>query len=217
MKPRAENIVWNNASVSADDRHRLFHQQGCVLWFTGLSGSGKSTIARALEYHLIQAGQAAYVLDGDNIRHGLNADLDFSPAARSENIRRVAEAAALFADAGLITITAFISPYMADRQRAHDIISISPDEHAAHRASRPFFEIYINTPLDICEARDPKALYAKARAGEIREFTGISAPFEAPTRPDLEVRTAGTTVDACVQDILAHMKRNGIIGEMTST
>jgi adenylylsulfate kinase len=200
MKPKSENIVWHAAAVTADDRRRVLHQSGCVLWMTGLSGSGKSTIARALEQRLLIQGHAAYVLDGDNIRHGLNADLDFSPESRSENIRRVAEVAALVADAGLITITAFISPYAADRKRAATIIN----GDAVSTPAR-FIEVFIDTPLAVCEQRDPKALYAKARAGNIPDFTGISAPFEAPENPDLTLRTASMSVEKAVDMIVDYL------------
>ncbi len=212
MKPTSGNIVWHETHVKRDDRYRVFKQRGCVLWMTGLSGSGKSTIARALEHALMQGGHAAYVLDGDNIRHGLNADLDFSPAGRAENIRRVAEVAALFADAGLITIAAFISPYAGDRQHARHVIA-GGERPTASR----FIEVFVNTPLDVCEGRDPKALYARARAGKIPDFTGISAPFEAPTAPDLELRTADTPVDNCVQHVLDHLEETGILPPGGST
>jgi adenylylsulfate kinase len=210
MKPKSENIVWHTTNVTGDDRCRVLNQQGCVLWMSGLSGSGKSTIARALEHALLLQGHAAYVLDGDNIRHGLNADLDFSPAARTENIRRVAEVAALFADAGLITITAFISPYAADRQRARDIINGTGSATSGGPGGR-FTEVFVNTPLAVCESRDPKALYAKARAGKIPDFTGISAPFEPPTSPELELPTATMTVQTAVNHVIGYLERTGIL------
>lgn len=210
MNPKSANIVWHASSVTADDRRRVLGQQGCVLWMSGLSGSGKSTIARTLECVLLQRGHAAFVLDGDNIRHGLNADLGFSPAARSENIRRVAEVAALFAEAGLITITAFISPYAADRQLARAIITGMVHETGGRAAGR-FFEVFVNTPLEVCESRDPKSLYAKARAGGIPDFTGISAPFEAPAHPDLELPTAEITVETAVNRIVDHLEKTGIL------
>ncbi len=208
--PKSENIVWSATGVTDDDRRRVLRQRGCVLWLTGLSGSGKSTIARALELRLLQDRHTAYVLDGDNIRHGLNVDLDFSPAARTENIRRVAEVAALLADAGLITITAFISPYQADRQKAREIVTASTAPAAAPRPGHPFFEIFVNTPLAVCEQRDPKSLYARARAGLIPEFTGISAPFEAPTTPELVLHTEVNSVASCVAEILSLLNHNGI-------
>ncbi len=192
-----QNITWHTNRVSTHDRISVMQQQGCVLWMTGLSGSGKSTIAVALESALMQRGHAAYVLDGDNIRHGLNADLDFSPAGRRENIRRIAHVAALLADAGIITITAFISPYTEDRAAARTIINTCRDATVDR-----FREVYIQTPLEVCEQRDPKALYAKARKGEISNFTGIHDPFEAPTAPDIEVHTQNHSVEECVNTIL---------------
>ncbi len=194
---RANNITWHHNGVSPQDRMKQLGQRGCVLWMTGLSGSGKSTIAVALEANLMQKGHVAYVLDGDNIRHGLNADLDFSEAGRRENIRRIAHVAALMADAGLIVITAFISPYAEDRAAARHII----DSHPNPQGKR-FTEIYVNTPLAVCEERDPKSLYAKARKGEIPHFTGINAPFEAPPAPDIEICTARYSVAECVACII---------------
>jgi adenylylsulfate kinase len=165
------------------------------LWLTGLSAAGKSTLAMALEQKLMQQGYACYVLDGDNLRNGLNADLDFSPAARSENIRRVGEVAALFADAGLICITAFISPYQADRDRAR----------AACAAS--FHEIFVSTDLATCQARDPKGLYRKALRGELADFTGISAPYEVPVTPDLVLDTAGEDPDTSLEKLLYYVQQ----------
>jgi adenylyl-sulfate kinase len=165
---------------------------GCVIWLTGLSASGKSTIATELERSLCEAGRCAYVLDGDNIRGGLCSDLGFSPEHRQENIRRVGEIAKLFADAGLICITAFISPYRSDRELART--TVSPGK---------FLEVYINAPLQVCEQRDPKGLYAKARAGKLKEFTGVSAPYEPPTHPDIELRTNEFTVPECIAKVSA--------------
>lgn len=200
---KPSNIVWHEGQVAAEDRARVLGQRGCVLWFTGLSGSGKSTVARAVEAALLKRGHAAYVLDGDNVRHGLNSDLAFSPEDRKENIRRLGEVAALFADAGLITITAFISPYHADRDRARTILQ--------ERTSASFLEVFVNTPLEVCESRDPKNLYAKARAGEIPDFTGISAPFEAPASPEIEILTAQKSVEECVDQVLSELKNTGIL------
>jgi len=167
------NITWHEG---VPRERRL--TSGATIWFTGLSGSGKSTVAAACEHRLLAAGRPAYLLDGDNLRHGLNADLGFSAADRSENIRRVGEVARLFADAGVVALVPVISPYRADRDRAR----------AAHHAvGLPFFEVFVDTPIDICEARDPKGLYAKARAGEITGFTGIDDPYEAPAQPDLRL------------------------------
>lgn len=182
--------------VTGDARAHRFGHKGGVLWFTGLSGAGKSTLAMAVEEHLFRKGYAVYVLDGDNVRGGLNADLGFSPDDRVENIRRVGEAAALFADAGLICITAFISPYAADRARAR----------AA--AGPAFHEVYVSANLATCEERDPKGLYRRARAGELAEFTGISAPYEPPAAPEVIVDTAGQPVDACVALVLAYVDRH---------
>ena len=177
----AENIHWHDQTVSREAKEKLFKQQGKVYWFTGLSGSGKSTIANATEHKLHELGYKTMVLDGDNIRMGLCKDLGFSPQDRSENIRRISEVAKLFAESGTIVLTAFISPYREDREMARSIIG--PD----------FIEIFVDTPLDVCEARDPKGLYKKARAGEIKGFTGIDSPYEAPLRPDMIIDT--TLVD----------------------
>jgi adenylyl-sulfate kinase len=193
---KSENISWSTGKVTAEQRAIQNGHLGCVVWLTGLSGAGKSTIATELERELFARGKHAYVLDGDNIRHGLCSDLAFSPEERKENIRRVGEVAKLFADAGFVCITAFISPYRSDRELARNI---APDGK--------FVEIYMNTPLEICERRDPKGLYAKARSGAIRDFTGISAPYEPPINPELELRTGELSIPECVASI---MKRLGI-------
>ena len=177
--PINENVVWHGGQVSQAERSALHGQHPLTIWLTGLSASGKSTLAYALERALIDAGNACYVLDGDNVRQGLNRNLGFSAEHRTENIRRIAEVAKLMNDAGLIVITAFISPTIADRGMAREIIGPSQ-----------FKEIYVSTPLDTCEARDPKGLYAKARAGTLAEFTGISAEYEPPTLPDLIIDTS---------------------------
>lgn len=184
----ARNIVWH-AGIDRGERWQALNASGATLWLTGLSGSGKSTIADALERTLIRAGVHAYRLDGDNIRHGLNANLGFSAADRAENIRRIGEVARLFADSGTVTITSFISPYRVDRARCrelHESVGLS------------FLEVYVNTPLEVCEARDPKGLYKKARAKEITDFTGIDAPYEEPTSPELVLETDKLTVEQCV-------------------
>jgi adenylyl-sulfate kinase len=173
---------------------------GCVVWLTGLSGSGKTTIARALEVELRESGRAVCVLDGDCLRRGLCADLGFSPEDRQENIRRVGEVARLFADAGLICIVALISPYRRDRERAR----------AAVPAGR-FVEVFINAPLEVCERRDPKGLYARARTGELKEFTGVSAPYETPSKPEVELRTAEWDVAMCVAKVRA------VVGRLVGT
>jgi adenylylsulfate kinase len=179
-KQTATNITWHEGHVNGRVRQALLQQRGATVWLTGLSASGKSTLAFTLEHALLQEGRLAYVLDGDNIRHGLNCNLGFSAADRTENIRRVAEVARLFADAGLIVITAFISPYRGDRDNARAL-------HA--RGGVPFFEVFVDAPLAVCEQRDPKGLYAKARAGQIKQFTGIDDPYEPPLQPELVVRT----------------------------
>ncbi len=201
MDAKERNIVWHQSSTTPVDRRALLKQQGCVLWFTGLSGSGKSTIAHALEHGLVHLGHAAYVLDGDNIRHGLNSDLGFSPEDRNENLRRIAEVAKLFADCGIICITAFISPYRSIRQQAADIIG--PDR---------FREIYIATDLETCEQRDPKGMYKKARSGEIEGFTGVSAPYEPPDHPAASISTDGRTVDECTRQLVSYLRADNILG-----
>src|SRR5436190_13672697 len=175
---KATNITWHEGHVTGDERAALLKQRGATLWFTGLSGSGKSTIAFTLEHALVQQGRLAYVLDGDNIRHGLNKNLGFSAADREENIRRIGEVAKLFADAGVLVMTSFISPYRKDRDTARAL-------HAA--AGLPFIEIYVATPIATCETRDPKGLYKKARAGELKGFTGIDDPYETPHKPELTI------------------------------
>ncbi len=193
-------MLCYKGSIKREDRKKLLNQRGCIIWITGLSGSGKSTIAYALEERIIHRGHVSYVIDGDNIRKGLNIDLGFSPEERRENIRRVGELAALFADAGLITISAFISPYRADREKARQTAGESD-----------FIEIYLDVPLAVCEQRDPKNLYKKARAGEITDFTGISAPYEAPTNPDIRLDTSSVDVTSCVDEIMKYIQKKGII------
>ena len=187
-------VVWHAGAVEADRRVATTGGRGVTVWLTGLSGSGKSTIAYGLEERLVSNGRAAYVLDGDNVRHGLNADLGFSPEDRTENVRRVGEVARLMADAGLVVAVPVISPYRADRERVR----------AAHAAARvPFIEVWISTPVDVCESRDPKGLYAKARAGLLPSFTGIDAPYEAPSEPELSLDTSVLDTESCVARILA--------------
>lgn len=176
MAAHDENVVWHAHAVTRAEREQLHGHQGAVLWFTGLSGSGKSTVAGALEQALHQLGVSTYLLDGDNVRHGLCRDLGFSDADRKENIRRVGEVAKLMVDAGLIVLSAFISPHREERQMVRDMIG-----------EGRFIEIFVDTPLAICEARDPKGLYKKARAGELRNFTGIDAVYEAPERPEIHL------------------------------
>jgi adenylyl-sulfate kinase len=193
------NITWQQGKVGTKDYEKLLGQRGCVVWLTGLPASGKSTIAHMLEERLVRQGNLAYVLDGDNIRHGLNGDLGFSAEDRSENIRRVGEVAALFARAGVITIVAFISPYIAGRQGAR---KAAGDDR--------FVEVYVDTPLDECEKRDPKGLYQKARGGEIAEFTGIDAPYEPPENPEIVLRTHEISCTECVEVIWKELCNRGV-------
>jgi adenylyl-sulfate kinase len=188
----AGNLVAVAHQVSAAERASRAGHAGAVVWLTGLPGSGKSTLAMALERKLIDQGWSAYTLDGDNVRRGLNADLGFSPQDRQENIRRIGEVAALFADAGTICIAAFISPYREDRTRAR-----------AAAGGRRFFEVHVNSALATCERRDPKGHYRKARSGELKEFTGVDAPYEAPERPDIAIDTESQDVEASVAQLLA--------------
>lgn len=194
------NLTWHQALIGKADRARQKRQRPCVIWFTGLSGAGKSTLANALEHALFERGHHSYLLDGDNVRHGLNRDLGFSDADREENIRRIAEVAKLFVDAGLIVMTAFISPFRADRQLARQLLGA--DE---------FVEVHVATPLAVCEERDPKGLYRKARAGQIPNFTGIDSAYEPPLEPEVVVDTAGHDLDACVGQMLVHLERLKII------
>ncbi len=198
--PDSRNIVRQHGKVDSARREGLFGQRGCIVWLTGLSGSGKSTIAYALEERLVRDGHATYVLDGDNLRHGLNGDLGFSAEDRVENIRRVGEVAMLFADAGLITVSAFISPYRSGRDRLRE--AAGPGR---------FVEVYVNTPIEVCQHRDPKGLYAKAHAGEIKDFTGVSAPYEVPESPELVLNTQDKTVDECVDVVLSYLTQAGVV------
>ncbi|MCA8948260.1 MAG: adenylyl-sulfate kinase [Planctomycetes bacterium] len=193
------HIKRHDGVISRADRERLLGQRGAVVWFTGLSGSGKSTLARALEERLTGTGRLVYVLDGDNIRHGLCADLDFSAAGRTENIRRIGHVAALFTDAGVLVLTAFISPYRSDRAQVRQLVG---DD---------FVEVHVDADLSVCESRDPKGLYKKARAGEIPEFTGISSPYEAPEAPDLRVDTGRQTLAESVAAVEQLLAQRGLL------
>ena len=186
-------IIPHQHSISAEDRERQNGHKGHVLWFTGLSGSGKSTVASAVERELHQRGIRTYILDGDNVRTGLNSDLDFSAASREENIRRIAHVSALMKDAGLVVLSAFVSPYQKDRDYVREV------------AGDDFSEVFISTPLEVCEQRDVKGLYAKARAGEISNFTGISAPFEAPTNPELDVPTHTMSIEEAAMMVVDYI------------
>jgi adenylylsulfate kinase len=199
-KKKATNIVWHPHKVSRDEREKLLKQKGVVLWFTGLSGSGKSTIANEVAYKLHEMGHLSYVLDGDNIRHGLNKDLGFSPEERKENIRRISEVANLISDAGLITITAFISPYRADRNYCRKLVG-----------KDRFLEIYTKASIETCEKRDAKDLYKKAKEGIIKDFTGINAPYEEPEKPELILCTDKETIEESVEKVMEKLNELGYI------
>lgn len=196
----AKHIYPHEGVVKREHRERLLGQRGVTLWFTGLSGAGKSTLAVAVEEALHKLGNLTYILDGDNIRSGINNNLSFSPEDRKENIRRIAEIAKLFREAGVITLTAFISPYREDRQLARDLAG-----------NDDFIEVFADASLDSCEERDPKGLYKKARAGQIPEFTGISAPYEAPENPELHIRTDQHSVEECVEMVLSYLRQKQLI------
>ena len=195
-----KNIVWHEQQVTKKERSVLKGQKACILWFTGLSASGKSTIANALEVKLIEQNKHTYLLDGDNIRLGLNKGLSFSDEDRIENIRRIGEVSKLFVDSGLIVLTAFISPFIKDREIVKRLVE--KDE---------FIEIFVDTPLHICENRDPKGLYLKAREGEILNFTGISSPYEAPLSAEIHLKTEEKSVESCVNQIIRYLKNKGYI------
>jgi len=199
---KATNITWHSTHVDRTDRERLLKQKGCTIWFTGLPSSGKSTTAFTLEHELISLGYLAYVLDGDNVRHGLNQNLGFSAADREENIRRIGEVAKLFADAGIITMTSFISPYRRERDLARKI---------HNEAGLLFVEVFVDTPVDVCEERDPKGLYKKARRGELKGFTGIDDPYEEPLNPELVVKTAEHSPEIITAQILSYLVRNDFL------
>ena len=198
--PKATNIVWHEASVDRAARADKRGHRSAILWFTGLSGSGKSTLANAVNAALFERGLGTYVLDGDNVRHGLCKDLGFSDADREENIRRIGEVAKLFLDAGVIVLTAFVSPFRADRDKARDLVEAGD-----------FFEIFCAADLDVCESRDPKGLYAKARSGAIKEFTGISSPYEAPDSPEMAIDTGSQDLAASVEVVIKALQNRGVI------
>lgn len=199
---KATNITWHEGNVTPEERQKNMGQKGCTLWMTGLSGSGKSTVAVALEQVLMQRGKHAYRLDGDNVRMGLNKNLGFSAADRDENIRRIGEVTKLFADAGIISITSFISPYRA----ARDMVRKLHED-----AKIPFLEVHVDCSLEEAEKRDPKGLYKKARAGEIKGFTGIDDPFEAPEKPEVVIKTHELSIEASVQALLDALSERGLI------
>jgi len=201
-KQVATNITWHEGNVTREERHDCLQQRGATVWMTGLSASGKSTIAVALEQVLVQRGHCAYRLDGDNIRMGLNKNLGFSAEDRAENIRRIGEVAKLFADAGIITLTSFISPYRADRDNVRKL----------HEAAKlPFIEVFVDCDINVAEQRDPKGLYKKARAGEIKGFTGIDDPYEAPSNPELHLKTHELSVEESVQALLDLLEDEGLL------
>ncbi|MCD4839581.1 adenylyl-sulfate kinase [Neobacillus sedimentimangrovi] len=197
---KSNHLTWHHSSVTKEDRHVLNGHKSCVLWFTGLSGSGKSTLANAVDQALYQRGVHSYVLDGDNVRHGLNRDLQFNKEDRRENIRRIGEVAKLFVDSGQIVSAAFISPYLADRQLVRNMFE--PGE---------FIEIYLNCPIQVCEERDPKGLYEKARKGEISEFTGISSPYEIPQHPEIIIESNRESMEEAAHKIITYLEDRKIL------
>ena len=200
IKNKSSDITWHRPIISREDRQQVNGHRSAILWFTGLSGAGKSTLAHAVEERLHRMGCSTYVLDGDNVRHGLCADLGFTSDNRTENIRRVGEVAKLMIDAGLFTLTAFISPFRSDREGVRGMVM--PHE---------FIEIYCQCGVDVCEARDVKGLYKRARIGEIKNFTGISSPYEAPFKPELVVNTADQTIDACVDQVFTSLLDHDLV------
>ncbi len=196
---KATNITWHEQNVSTERLEELHGHKGCTLWFTGLSGSGKSTLANAVARKLHELGVSTFVLDGDNIRYGLNKDLGFTPKDRVENIRRIGEVSKLFTSAGIVNLTAFISPYRSDRDVAREL---QPDK---------FIEVYCEASLEVCESRDPKGIYKKARAGEIKNFTGIDDPYEIPESPELTVPTGSESLDACVDQVVVYLQKREIV------
>jgi adenylylsulfate kinase len=199
---RATNVTWHHGHVERPQRERLLKQKGCTVWLTGLPSSGKSTIGFSLEHWLVERGHLAYVLDGDNIRHGLNKNLGFSAEDRAENIRRIGEVAKLFADAGVITITSFVSPYRKDRDAVREL-------HKA--AGLSFIEVFVDTPVAECEKRDPKGLYGKARAGQLKGFTGVDDPYEPPLRPEVALKAGEWPVDECVARLVDALGKRDIV------
>lgn len=194
------DVLWHHSTVTHADRITLKRQQPVCLWFTGLSGSGKSTVANAVESKLLQMGKHSYLLDGDNVRHGLNKDLGFSDEDRVENIRRIGEVVKLFVDAGNIVLTAFISPFVSDRQQVRNLMQ-----------EGEFLEVFVDTPLEVCEARDPKGLYKKARAGEIKHFTGIDSEYQAPVNPEIHLKTEKLGIEGCVDYVVNELEKKGYL------
>jgi adenylylsulfate kinase len=203
---KATNITWHSSHVSLNQREILLQQKGCTIWFTGLPSSGKSTAAFTLEHELIKRKYLAYVLDGDNVRHGLNKNLGFSAEDREENIRRIGEVARLFADAGLVTMTSFISPYRKDRDQARKL---------HEETGLPFIEVFVDTPVEVCEERDPKDLYKKARKGEVKGFTGVDDPYEPPLKPELVVKPGENSPEEITAYLLSYLIDNGYLKNET--
>ena len=199
---KSSNVVWHNATVTRQRREEMNGHSGVILWFTGLSGAGKSSLSHAVEEELHRMGCHTFVLDGDNVRHGLCADLGFSAEDREENIRRVGELSKLFIEAGVIVLTAFISPFRSDRERVRSLVPHGD-----------FLEIYCDSPLEVCEGRDVKGLYKRARAGEIKDFTGISSPYEAPVDPELAVETGALSIEDSVAKVMELLRERGIVRE----
>ncbi|WP_371375348.1 adenylyl-sulfate kinase [Thalassotalea aquiviva] len=197
---KTENTVWHPHQVSKAERAALKGQKPCLLWFTGLSGSGKSTVANAVDDLLFEKQKHTYLLDGDNVRHGLNGDLGFSDEDRIENIRRISQVAKLFVDSGMIVSTAFISPFQSDRDMARNLLE-----------QGEFIEVFIDTPIEVCEQRDPKGLYKKARAGEIKDFTGISSGYDIPENPEIHVKTAEKSIKECAEQIVNFLEEKGYL------
>jgi len=195
-----KDIVWHEQNITKNERAKIKNQKSCILWFTGLSGSGKSTIANAVESKLLEHKKHTYLLDGDNVRMGLNRGLTFSDEDRVENIRRIGEVSKLFVDSGTIVLTAFISPFIKDRQIVKDLVN-----------SDEFIEVYVDTPLKVCESRDPKGLYKRARSGEIANFTGISSPYESPTKAEIHLKTDNMNIDESADKVISYLKDKGYL------
>ena len=196
----SENIVWHAPHATKEDRAELKGQKPCILWFTGLSGSGKSTIANAVEVKLLERQKHTYLLDGDNVRMGLNRDLTFSDKDRVENIRRIGEVSKLFVDAGIIVLTAFISPFVQDREQVRELVN-----------EGEFIEVFVDTPLEVCERRDPKGLYKKARQGAILNFTGIGSPYEAPKHPEIVIKNDSIGIDEAAEIVIDYLENEGYL------
>eukprot|EP01083_Nonionella_stella_P234408 825174_1 len=208
---KSSNIAWHHGTVTKADIHRQNNHKSTILWFTGLSGSGKSTLANAVHAQLHQRQVHSYVLDGDNVRHGLNADLGFSDEDREENIRRIGHVANLFMDAGMVVLTAFVSPFRSDREKVRTLVNGNGNGNGSNSNCNEFIEVYCSADLSTCEGRDTKGLYAKARAGVIPQFTGVSSPYEAPENAELNVLTGSRTLEECVGDVIAYLETKEII------